>query len=174
MSDRCPLGQKAQPSFALPEDSSNRGPTIKPFFNFCHAVSTGHNQWQAVGQWHSPAISCQYNNNCVLRGDNLPYCSIYIQQVIIVTAGYLWLMVCVSTVHAAFVFIWQSDLLSHAAAEIDASFGWLCVCVCVCKSPKCLPVGNYSCIHLTQRGSEADNAGLLSWETMQPPPGLWY
>lgn len=71
---------------------------------------------------------------------------IYIGQVITGTRGDRWLMVCVSPVHAVFVFIWQSTPLSRAAAEISVPFGHVVcahVCVCVHNSSERLPVGHH-------------------------------
>lgn len=106
-------------------------------FQFRYPVSVGLNQSLAVGprRFFSPLVISPFTiiTGAYHKGITCLITQwIYIRQVIIVTTGYLWLMVCVSTVHAAFVFIWQSSLLGHAATEISLPFGWLwCVRACV-------------------------------------------
>lgn len=159
-------------------------------FQFRHLVSIGHNQLFAVGPWHLAGdIPSTIITTASHKGITCLITQwIYIQQVIIVTTGYLWLMVCVSTVHAAFVFIGNQAcwvmLLRGSVYHLDDC--GVCVCVCVCNSSKCLPVGHhFCCFHVSillsvavkQRKHRAPFTGdhaitTETWFTV--PRRLWY
>lgn len=93
---------------------------VTRYNHFPISPSTLSRTWSIVSTWPVATIITTVSHKGITC---LIVQWIYIQQVIIGTTGYLWLMVCVSTVHAAFVFIWQSSPLSRAAAEISVPFG---------------------------------------------------